>query len=70
MSFLMLEGTLCKIIIQLLIRFNSLRCRREFQTKSRVSSGFTNVSEEDHLEIDEKPELPNNVIVPNFRSVP
>ena len=35
----MLEGTLCEVIIQILIRFNSLICRREFQTKSRVSSG-------------------------------
>ena len=35
----MLEGTLCEVIIQIFIRFNSLICRREFQTKSRVSSG-------------------------------
>ena len=35
----MLEGTLCEVIIQILIRFNSLICRREFQTKSHVSSG-------------------------------
>ena len=48
-SFLMLEETLCEIIIQILIGFNALICRREFQTKLHVSSGFMNVSEQDYF---------------------
>ena len=45
----MLEGTLCELIIQILIRFNSLICRQEFQNKSGVSSRFTNVNEQDYF---------------------
>ena len=66
-----IEETLYKIIIQIQIRFKTLIWRREFQTKSGVSSGFTKVNEQVGVlsEIDEKPELPHNVIVPNFHRV-
>ena len=45
-----IEETLYKIIIQIQIRFKTLIWRQEFQTKSSVSSGFTNVNEQEYFQ--------------------